>query len=179
MSTAVIGAFTGAITSIAVSATTELFGTKHFSVNHNIVVTNIPAGSFVFGYLAAVLYQRGATGGSNSCRGTACYETTFVLWGATCSVASILCTALYIRRRRSPTGRWMRATPLFQSHRHSVSMRRLPKRCKLDLSYGENDVHGRCSTKRLTRLVQWGTPRMCSWLGFLSRRRTRFPHSPK
>ncbi|CAL9761629.1 unnamed protein product [Musa acuminata subsp. burmannicoides] len=100
MSTAVIGAFTGAITSIAVSATTEMFGTKHFSVNHNIVVTNIPAGSFVFGYLAAILYQRGATGGSHSCRGTACYETTFVLWGATCSVASILCTALYIRRRR-------------------------------------------------------------------------------
>ncbi|CAL9117275.1 unnamed protein product [Musa textilis] len=100
MSTAVIGAFTGAITSIAVSATAELFGTKHFSVNHNIVVTNIPAGSFVFGYLAAILYQRGATGGSHSCTGTACYETTFVLWGATCSIASILCTALYIRRRR-------------------------------------------------------------------------------
>lgn len=100
MSTAVIGAFTGAITSIAVSATTEMFGTKHFSVNHNIVVTNIPAGSFVFGYLAAILYQRGATGGSHSCRGTACYETTFVLWGTTCSMASILCTALYIRRRR-------------------------------------------------------------------------------
>ncbi|XP_074562272.1 protein NUCLEAR FUSION DEFECTIVE 4-like [Curcuma longa] len=100
MSTAIIGAFTGAITSIAVSATTELFGTKHFSINHNIVVANIPLGSFVFGYLAALLYQRGLEEGSHSCRGTACYGRTFILWGVTCSVASLLCTILYMRTRK-------------------------------------------------------------------------------
>ncbi|KAG6466508.1 protein NUCLEAR FUSION DEFECTIVE 4-like [Zingiber officinale] len=100
MSTAIIGAFTGAITSIAVSATTELFGTKHFSINHNIVVANIPLGSFVFGYLAALLYQRGVEEGSHSCRGTGCYGRTFVLWGAICSVGSLLCTILYMRTRK-------------------------------------------------------------------------------
>ncbi|WOL18005.1 protein NUCLEAR FUSION DEFECTIVE 4 [Canna indica] len=99
ISTAIIGAFTGAITSIAVSATTELFGTKHFSVNHNIVVTNIPLGSFVFGYLAALLYQRGVEEGSHVCRGAACYGKTFIVWGATCSLGCILCTALYMRTR--------------------------------------------------------------------------------
>ncbi|XP_042381759.1 protein NUCLEAR FUSION DEFECTIVE 4-like isoform X1 [Zingiber officinale] len=100
MSTAVIGAFTGAITSIAVSATTELFGTKHFSINHNIVVANIPLGSFVFGYLAALLYQRGSEEGSRSCRGAACYGKTFLIWGTTCSLGSLLCTILYVRTRK-------------------------------------------------------------------------------
>ncbi|KAH7863551.1 hypothetical protein Vadar_018958 [Vaccinium darrowii] len=57
ISTAVIGLCTGAITSIAVSTTTELFGTKNFSVNHNIIVANIPFGSFLFGDMAALLYR--------------------------------------------------------------------------------------------------------------------------
>ncbi|XP_074582244.1 protein NUCLEAR FUSION DEFECTIVE 4-like [Curcuma longa] len=100
MSTAVIGAFTGAITSIAVSATTELFGTKHLGINHNIVVANIPLGSFVFGYLAALLYQRGTEEGSHSCRGSACYGKTFLIWGTTCSLGSLLCTILYMRTRK-------------------------------------------------------------------------------
>ncbi|KAG1365648.1 protein NUCLEAR FUSION DEFECTIVE 4 [Cocos nucifera] len=100
LSTAIIGACTGAITSLAVSATPELFGTKHFGVNHNIVVTNIPIGSFVFGYLAALLYQSGAEG-SYSCTGSGCYEKTFIILGSTCSLAALLCTVLYARTRKS------------------------------------------------------------------------------
>ncbi|WOK96698.1 protein NUCLEAR FUSION DEFECTIVE 4-like [Canna indica] len=101
MSTAIVGAFTGAITSIAVSATRELFGTKHFSVNHNIVITNIPIGSIVFGYLAALVYQRGVQQGSApKCIGNGCYQKTFVVWAITCSFGSLLCTLLYLRTRR-------------------------------------------------------------------------------
>ncbi|WVY91478.1 hypothetical protein V8G54_036992 [Vigna mungo] len=44
ISTAIIEVCTGTITSIAVSMTTELLGTKNFSVNHNVVVANIPVG---------------------------------------------------------------------------------------------------------------------------------------
>ncbi|KAL6619438.1 hypothetical protein ACP70R_034577 [Stipagrostis hirtigluma subsp. patula] len=95
-STAVVGTCTGAITSVAVTATSELFGTKHFGVNHNVVVANIPLGSLCFGYLAAFMYQRGARGGSR-CLGAACYRGTFLLWGATCAVGTALCTALYAR----------------------------------------------------------------------------------
>ncbi|KAG0465104.1 hypothetical protein HPP92_019268 [Vanilla planifolia] len=105
ISTAIIGACSGAITSIAVSATPELFGTKNFAVNHNVVVANIPIGSFVFGYLAALLYQRG--GGMNTCIGVECYSKTFVIWCCVCSFGTVLCTALYLRRRlrfRSPAG---------------------------------------------------------------------------
>lgn len=100
-STAVVGTCTGAITSVAASATNELFGTKNFGVNHNVVVANIPLGSLCFGYLAAFLYQRGAHGG-NRCLGAACYRDSFILWGATCALGTALCTVLYVRSRRSP-----------------------------------------------------------------------------
>uniref|UniRef100_A0ACD5U2S2 Uncharacterized protein n=1 Tax=Avena sativa TaxID=4498 RepID=A0ACD5U2S2_AVESA len=96
-STAVIGTCTGAITSVAVSATSELFGTKNFGVNHNVLVANIPVGSLCFGYLAGLLYQREAGGSGNRCRGAACYRDTFLLWGLTCAVGTGLCAALYAR----------------------------------------------------------------------------------
>jgi len=102
-STAVVGTCTGAITSVAASATNELFGTKNFGVNHNVVVANIPLGSLCFGYLAAYLYQRGARGG-NRCMGAACYRDTFLLWGATCALGTALCAVLYARSRRSAGG---------------------------------------------------------------------------
>ncbi|TVU36658.1 hypothetical protein EJB05_18601, partial [Eragrostis curvula] len=98
LSTAIIGTCTGAITSVAVSATSELFGTKNFGVNHNVVVSNIPVGSLCFGYFAAFLYQRGAQG-SHRCIGAACYQETFVVWGITCAVGTLLCAVLYARSR--------------------------------------------------------------------------------
>ncbi|CAO1946432.1 unnamed protein product [Urochloa humidicola] len=99
LSTAVIGTCTGAITSVAVSATSELFGTKNFGVNHNVVVSNIPVGSLCFGYFSAYLYQRGAAGSGLRCIGPACYQQTFVLWGAMCAVGTLLCSVLYARSR--------------------------------------------------------------------------------
>ncbi|KAF8703757.1 hypothetical protein HU200_031847 [Digitaria exilis] len=99
-STAVVGTCTGAITSVAASATNELFGSKHFGVNHNVVVANIPLGSLCFGYLAAYMYQRGAHGG-NRCLGSACYRDSFLLWGATCALGTALCAVLYARSRGS------------------------------------------------------------------------------
>ncbi|KAF8010484.1 hypothetical protein BT93_J1196 [Corymbia citriodora subsp. variegata] len=101
-STAVIGICTGAITSIAVATTTELFGTKNFGVNHNIVVANIPIGSFVFGYAAALLYRRrspGGGGGGQKCMGMECYNTTFVIWGCLCLLGTVLALLLYARTR--------------------------------------------------------------------------------
>ncbi|KVI03694.1 Major facilitator superfamily domain, general substrate transporter, partial [Cynara cardunculus var. scolymus] len=76
ISTATIGICTGAITSISVSTTAELFGTKNFGVNHNIVVTNIPIGSFLFGDMAALLYrEQGLANGDGKCMGIKCYQT--------------------------------------------------------------------------------------------------------
>ncbi|GMH12792.1 hypothetical protein Nepgr_014633 [Nepenthes gracilis] len=98
-STAIIGACTGAITSISVSVTTELFGTNNFGVNHNIVVANIPMGSFVFGNLAALLYRK-ARKVHERCIGLDCYKNTFIIWGTLCSVGIILALILHLRTRK-------------------------------------------------------------------------------
>ncbi|ESW18843.1 hypothetical protein PHAVU_006G075300 [Phaseolus vulgaris] len=102
VSTAVIGVCTGAITSIAVSTTTELFGTKHFSVNHNVVVANIPIGSFIFGYSAALVYHKEGHehDEQGQCMGMECYRNTFIIWGSLCFVGTLLALILHARTRK-------------------------------------------------------------------------------
>lgn len=97
MGTSIIGLCSGAITSIAVSATYELFGMKNFAVNHNLVVTNIPIGSFFFGYFAAMVYQKG--GESEKCMGSSCYDLTFMIWAFVSFIGTLLCIILYVRTR--------------------------------------------------------------------------------
>lgn len=99
ISSAIIGVCSGAITSIAVSTTTELFGTKNFSVNHNVVVANIPIGSFLFGYLAACLYHKEGNG-HGKCMGMDCYKYTFIIWGSLCIFGTLLAIVLYARTRK-------------------------------------------------------------------------------
>lgn len=104
LGTAIIGVCTGAITSISVATTTELFGTKNFSVNHNVVVSNIPIGSFLYGYLAAYVYRKEASnnGGNDSgkCMGMECYRNTFLLWGCVCTFGTFLSFVLYTRTKK-------------------------------------------------------------------------------
>lgn len=100
LGTAIIGVCTGAITSIAVSITTELFGTKNFSVNHNVVVANISVGSFVFGYLSAIFYRNEGNQEDGRCMGMACYRSTFVIWGSLCFLGTGLALVLFARTRK-------------------------------------------------------------------------------
>ncbi|CAK9164120.1 unnamed protein product [Ilex paraguariensis] len=100
ISTAIIGVCTGAITSISVSTTTELFGTQNFGLNHNILVTNIPIGSFVFGYLAALFYRKeGHHHGDGRCMGMECYQKTFIIWGSLCLFGIFLALILHARTK--------------------------------------------------------------------------------
>lgn len=101
ISTAIIGLSTGAISTIAVSATTELFGAKRFGINHNIVIINIPIGSFIFGEMAALLYRRNGTGDDvGKCMGMKCYQTSFIIWGSLCCVGTFLALILHSRNSK-------------------------------------------------------------------------------
>ncbi|XP_038724615.1 protein NUCLEAR FUSION DEFECTIVE 4-like isoform X1 [Tripterygium wilfordii] len=89
-STALIGLSSGYVFSAAVSITSELFGPNSTSVNHNILITNIPIGSLLYGLLAAIEYDSHAESSSlqqNSleeamiCMGRKCYLQTFIWWG--------------------------------------------------------------------------------------------------
>ncbi|KAD3338462.1 hypothetical protein E3N88_33983 [Mikania micrantha] len=102
ISTATIGICTGAITSIAVSTTADLFGSKNFGVNHNIVVSNIPIGSLLFGNMAAILYRNQALASDNGkCMGITCYQTSFIIWGSLCFIGTLLAIVLHSRSKKA------------------------------------------------------------------------------
>lgn len=103
ISTVTIGICTGAINSMSVSTTAELFGAKNFGVNHNILVTNIPIGSFLFGDMAAILYRRQAlvNDDNGKCMGIKCYQTSFIIWGSLCFLGTFLAIFLHSRTRKT------------------------------------------------------------------------------
>jgi len=96
ISTGIIGACTGAITSVAVTITKELFGTKGFATNYNLLIANIPLGSFAFGYGAASLYRKE---GKGACMGMECYRTSFIIWGLLCTIGTFLALILFAHTR--------------------------------------------------------------------------------
>ncbi|KAF6169433.1 hypothetical protein GIB67_021436 [Kingdonia uniflora] len=99
--TALIGLSSGFIFAAAVSITSELFGPNSVGVNHNILITNIPLGSLLYGLLAAVTYDSNASptvgitsmimgGGSTVCMGKN------VTWRPLCGGDSFRCSALFV-----------------------------------------------------------------------------------
>ncbi|PON56671.1 Major facilitator [Parasponia andersonii] len=105
--TALIGVSSGFVFSAAVSITSELFGANSAGVNHNILITNIPIGSLLYGLLAAVVYD--SNGGSSTtvsllqeatlCIGRKCYWQTFMLWGCFSMLGLVSGFWLFLRTR--------------------------------------------------------------------------------
>ncbi|XP_059442360.1 protein NUCLEAR FUSION DEFECTIVE 4 [Corylus avellana] len=109
--TALVGLSSGFIFAAAVSITSELFGPNSVGVNHNIVITNIPIGSLVYGCLAAVVYDANINTGlgnmvlssdsSAVCMGRMCYFLTFVWWGCISLVGLASSVLLFFRTRHA------------------------------------------------------------------------------
>lgn len=107
VSTAIVGTSVGAITSLAIPISSEMFGMKRFGVNHNILITNIAFGSILFGEVAGVLYDDTTSGvdkqrtnlSRNVCMGKQCFRKTFLLWGCVCLFGLALCFILSVRTR--------------------------------------------------------------------------------
>lgn len=104
--TAIIGLSSGFIFAAAVSVTSELFGPYSVGVNHNILITNIPIGSLLYGLLSALVYDANASPdiemmpNSLVCMGRKCYFLTFVGWGCV-SVLGLASSALLFMRTRT------------------------------------------------------------------------------
>ncbi|XP_009136319.1 protein NUCLEAR FUSION DEFECTIVE 4 [Brassica rapa] len=79
----VVGVCYGVRLAITVPTASELFGLKHYGLIYNILVLNLPLGSFLFsGLLAGFLYDAEATptpGGGNTCVGAHCYRLIFLV----------------------------------------------------------------------------------------------------
>ncbi|XP_057766805.1 protein NUCLEAR FUSION DEFECTIVE 4-like [Salvia miltiorrhiza] len=98
--TALIGLSSGFIFAAAVSITSELFGPNGVGMNHNILITNIPMGSLVYGFLAATVYDSNARPGAGLvCMGRDCYFLTFVGWGCISLVGLASSLILFLRTR--------------------------------------------------------------------------------
>ncbi|OWM83255.1 hypothetical protein CDL15_Pgr012736 [Punica granatum] len=109
--TALIGLSSGFTFSAAVSITSELFGPNSAGVNHNILITNIPIGSLLYGLLAALVYDQNADQSSGRtqimslfsdsmvCMGRKCYFQSFIWWGCI-SMVGLLCSVLLFLRTK-------------------------------------------------------------------------------
>ncbi|CDY26781.1 BnaC09g09080D [Brassica napus] len=92
----VVGVCYGVRLAITVPTASELFGLKYYGLIYNILVLNLPLGSFLFsGLLAGFLYDAEATptpGGGNTCVGAHCYRLIFLVM----ALASIIGVGLDI-----------------------------------------------------------------------------------
>ncbi|KAK4593703.1 hypothetical protein RGQ29_017705 [Quercus rubra] len=105
--TGLIGLSSGFLFSAAVSITSELFGPNSAGVNHNILITNIPIGSLLYGLLAALVYDSNAGGSALSrylgetmvCMGRKCYLQTFIWWGCISLFGVVSSFLLFLRTK--------------------------------------------------------------------------------
>ncbi|KAF7060240.1 hypothetical protein CFC21_067042 [Triticum aestivum] len=100
----VVGVCYGVRLAVTVPTASELFGLKYYGLIYNILILNLPLGSFLFsGLLAGLLYDAEATkvpGGGNTCSGAHCYRLVFVVMAAACVVGFGLDVLLSLRTRR-------------------------------------------------------------------------------
>ncbi|KAK4738388.1 hypothetical protein R3W88_002085 [Solanum pinnatisectum] len=121
--TALVGLSSGFVFSAAVSITSELFGPKSAGVNHNILITNIPLGSLLYGLLAALVYEANLgkpdqvliLDGSKVCMGRNCYIQTFMWWGCISLLGVASSFLLFLRTKAAYDSQqrnqnWMRLT---------------------------------------------------------------------
>ncbi|GAB2267898.1 hypothetical protein Dimus_002873 [Dionaea muscipula] len=98
-----VGLCYGVRLAVTVPAASELFGLKYYGLIYNILILNLPLGSFLFsGLLAGYLYDAQATttsSGGNECYGTHCYRLCFIILAGTCLVGSCLDVWLALRTR--------------------------------------------------------------------------------
>ena len=86
----VVGICYGVRLAVTVPLASELFGLKYYGLIYNILILNLPIGSFLFsGLLAGYLYDAQATptpGGGNTCVGVHCYRLVFIIM----AIASVI-----------------------------------------------------------------------------------------
>ncbi|KAI3447949.1 hypothetical protein Pfo_004614 [Paulownia fortunei] len=99
----VVGICYGVRLAVTVPTASELFGLKYYGLIYNILILNLPLGSFLFsGLLAGFLYDAQATrtaGGGNTCIGAHCYRLVFVVMAIACVIGFGLDVLLSIRTK--------------------------------------------------------------------------------
>ncbi|KAI5388030.1 protein NUCLEAR FUSION DEFECTIVE 4 [Lathyrus oleraceus] len=99
----IVGICYGVRLAVTVPTASELFGLKYYGLIYNILILNLPLGSFLFsGLLAGILYDMEATtteGGGNTCVGGHCYRLVFIVMAGACVVGFFLDILLSLRTK--------------------------------------------------------------------------------
>ncbi|EPS72388.1 hypothetical protein M569_02370, partial [Genlisea aurea] len=99
----VVGFCYGVRLAVTVPTASELFGLKYYGLIYNILILNLPLGSFIFsGLLAGNIYDAMATptaDGGNVCVGVHCYRLVFVVMAIGCVVGFALDVWLWMRTK--------------------------------------------------------------------------------
>lgn len=99
----IVGICYGVRLAVTVPTASELFGLKYYGLIYNILILNLPLGSFLFsGLLAGILYDMEATtteGGGNTCVGGHCYRLVFIVMAGACVVGFFLDLLLSVRTK--------------------------------------------------------------------------------
>ncbi|KAG8368109.1 hypothetical protein BUALT_Bualt15G0011000 [Buddleja alternifolia] len=125
---------------ITIPTASELFGLKHYGTIYNILILNLPLGSFLFsGLLVGFLYDAEATstaGGGNTCIRPHCYMLVFVVMAIVCVIGFGLDILLYIRTKSIYSNIYASRG----SKKHSVvdNASSLGSMASIAISYGEN-----------------------------------------
>lgn len=100
----VVGICYGVRLAVTVPTASELFGLKYYGLIYNILILNLPLGSFLFsGLLAGLLYDSQATstaGGGNTCVGAHCYRLVFWIMAMACIVGFGLDVVLAVKTKK-------------------------------------------------------------------------------
>lgn len=98
-----VGICYGIRLAITVPTASELFGLKFYGLIYNILILNLPLGSFLFsGLLAGYLYDMEATttaDGGTTCVGAHCYRIVFYVMSGACVIGFVLDIFLSIRSK--------------------------------------------------------------------------------
>ncbi|XP_022989043.1 protein NUCLEAR FUSION DEFECTIVE 4-like [Cucurbita maxima] len=100
----IVGICYGVRLAISVPIASEIFGLKDYGMIYNVLILNLPLGSFLFsGLLAGILYDMEATKieeGGNTCMGAHCYRLVFVVMACSCVVGLGVDLLLFIKTKR-------------------------------------------------------------------------------
>ncbi|XP_028805951.1 protein NUCLEAR FUSION DEFECTIVE 4-like [Neltuma alba] len=100
----IVGICYGVRLTITTASASELFGLKYYGLLYNILILNLPLGSFLFSSLiAGNLYDAEAArqnGGGNTCIGSQCYMLVFVIMALVCVIGFGLDLVLAIRTKK-------------------------------------------------------------------------------
>ncbi|XP_030522875.1 protein NUCLEAR FUSION DEFECTIVE 4-like [Rhodamnia argentea] len=99
----VVGLCYGVRLAITVPTASELFGLKYYGLIYNVLILNLPLGSFLFsGVLAGYIYDAEATStasGGDTCSGAHCYRIVFIVMAVACLIGCVLDALLAIKTK--------------------------------------------------------------------------------